>query len=153
MTILISDGFKDDNECFSQIVDHVRNVKKLRSLGMLLKIESGKLDLFERDPANFARRVIREWFSQTPMTVPERWEELGRVLLEPALEERKLAMELHPRVRRGSSIDSAISEMSGTSRSSITSSTEVPPQYLISNIGANRYWFTFFSATMLVPFY
>lgn len=69
------------------------------------------------------------------MTVPERWEELGRVLLEPALQERKLAKDLHPHVRRGSSIDSAISEMSDTPRSSIISPTEVFPQYQISNIG------------------
>lgn len=121
----------------AEIAYHVRNVKCKRSLGLLLNIETKKLDHFEKDPFNTVSMIIEEWFRQTPMTIQERWEELGRVLLEPALNEVALAKQLQPRVRRGSSIDSAISELSSIS---ITSPVDAPVdatpvQYQMSYIG------------------
>ena len=128
-------NFLDDQEkCFSDIVDRVQNIKNVRAFGTLLKIEPWKLDKFERDSANTPTKIVVEWF-RTPMSVRKRWEELSRVLEEPAVQERKLAKDIQPLVRQRSSIDSAIAEMSSVSRSFITSSTEVLPQYQMPYIG------------------
>ena len=122
-----------EEKCFHDIVYHVRNVRQVRALGLMLKIESGKLDDFEQDTMTDTRTmIVKEWFESTPMSITERYEELARVLKEPALQERQLARDLQQYVRRGSSIDSAISEMSNTS---ITSPTEALPQYQMSQIG------------------
>ena len=127
----------EEEKCFREMVDRAQNVKNARSLGLLLKIESWKLDRFERDPStNTVILILREWFKRMPqMSIDERWEEFIRVLMEPAVMEWKLAKDLQPYLRRGSSIDSAISEMSSP-RSSITSSTEIPPQYQMAYIGS-----------------
>ncbi len=109
-------------------------MKCIRSFGLLLKIEGSKLDRFEQDPVNTVKLIVTEWF-KTPMPVSERWEELGRVLLAPAVQEWRIARDLQQQLRRGSSIDSAITEMSDASRSSISSPTEVFPPLQMSNIG------------------
>lgn len=120
----------DNNRCNEErlcetIADHVRNVKRVRAFGLLLKIETRSLNEFEKDLKTAAGEIVREWFRIFSMNATERWEELERVLL--ALGERKLAKEVKPHVRCGSSIDSAIS----TPTSPISSSTEVS----IENIG------------------
>ena len=128
-------SLEDQAKCFSDIVGRVQNIKNVRAFGTLLKIKSWKLDQFERDSANTPTKIVEEWFKMTPMSIHERWEELGRVLLEPAVQERKLAKDIQPLVRQQSSVDSAISEMSSISRPSITSSVEGLSQYQMSYIG------------------
>ena len=103
-------------------------MKCRRSLGLLLEIESGKLDLFEGDQANFITQVVDEWFKMTPdMSESHRWEELTRVLLEPAVDEPTLAQDFLLRWRRGSTLS--------TPRSSIASPTDVSLRSEMDYIG------------------
>ncbi len=119
------------------LCDRVRNIERVRAFGLLLEIEPWKLDGFEKNSGNTAMQIVSEWF-KTEMNISERRKELYRVL--SALGERKLANELQPHFRHESSFDSAISGMSGTPRSSITSSTtEVPPRYQLSYIRKWQY--------------
>ena len=124
-----------EGKCIHDMVYHVRNIKHVRSFGLLLNIESGKLDIFERDPVNIISNIVREWF-KTPMSIAERWAKLHEILQQQELQERTLAKNIPAAlVRQASSVDSAISELSGTPRSSITSSLEALPQYQMSSIG------------------
>ena len=117
-----------------EFVGRVQNIKNMRAFGLQLKIEPYKLDQFEEDSANMAARIVGEWFKQ-PMSIQDRWDELHRVLQLPAVLEPRLAEDIQPLVRQQSSVDSAYSELSSISRTSITSSTEGLQQYQMSYIG------------------
>ena len=112
-----------DTSTISKVVDYVKDVKHVRAFGLFLKIDPGKLDEIESSPRDTVTQMIEEWFKKYPMSDEERWEELGRILLEPAIREPRMASSLRPHLRRGSSVDSAISVFSCTSRPSITSSS------------------------------
>lgn len=97
----------------------------------MLKIETGKLDQIERGRStNTITQIVRSWFDMTNMDPKDRWEELGRVLLEPAVSEPTIARSLQPHLRRGSSVDSAISMMS-----SLGSSIDSIGPYQMSYVG------------------
>lgn len=122
-TIIISIiGSSDTSTMISRVVDYVKDVKHVRAFGLFLKIDPGKIDEIESSPRDTMTQIIQVWFKY-PMSDDDRWEELGRVLLEPAIREPRMASSLKPHLRRGSLVDSAISVFSHTSRPSITSSS------------------------------
>ncbi len=103
-----------------RVVAYVDNVKSVRAFGLFLKIAPGKLDAIEKcSIMDKITQIVQEWFRQCPKTMcdTDRWEELGRVLLEPAVYEPVIANKLRPHFRRGSSVDSAISVFSSRSPS------------------------------------
>ena len=109
---------------FSKIVGYIKDLKNVRAFGLLLKIDPGKLDEIERkaySSQSMIELIVIEWLRQ-PMGNADRWEELGRILLEPAVDEPTIASELRPNLRRGSSVDSAISVFSNRSSFSLPSS-------------------------------
>ena len=109
---------EEQKKCFSDVIARVQDLKKVRAFGLLLKISSGKLDQFEKDPiVSTVTQIVEEWF-KTPMSTTDRYNELGRILMQPAVREQKAAKGLKPLVKQGSSVDSAISDMSDTPRSS-----------------------------------
>lgn len=120
-----------------KVVEHIKNLKNVRAFGLLLKIDSGKLDEIDKRSSIISSSrillIVEEWF-RYPMSDANRWEELGRVLLEPAVDEPTRACKLQPYLRRGSSVDSAISVFSGRS-SSLSSPTSPSPHYQIPYIG------------------
>lgn len=118
-----------------EVVSYIKNVKNVRAFGLLLKIDSGRLDEIEKSSAIIDSRtqIVQEWFkSVSEMSAPDRWEELGNILLQPAIDEPAIAIRLKPHLRRGSSVDSAISVFS---RSGSISSPISPSPYQISYLG------------------
>ena len=101
-----------------------KNVSNVRAFGHLLGIDQGKLNEIIKSPRsaniNALSEIVRVWFKMFPMSDADRWEELGRVL---AVLERRIACGLQPHLRRGSSVDSAISVFSHQS------SIDSPPSY------------------------
>jgi hypothetical protein len=111
---------REDESCevrsdiIPRIFAYIKNLKNTRAFGLLLGIDPGVLDDFERRDSPSERvieLIIREWLRQS-MTIADRWEELGRVLLEPAVDEPTIAGNLKPHLRRGSSVDSDRSSFS-----------------------------------------
>lgn len=78
---------------------------------MFLKLQPGELDKINSplvvDPL---LHLVNEWFNKFPMSDSERWEELHRVLLEPAVNELTVANGL-PVNHRGHSLVSHIGEL------------------------------------------
>lgn len=101
-------------------------MKNVRAFGLLLEIDPGKLDMFENSPTDTLTQIVQEWFDKFPMEDADRWEKLGRVLLEPAVREVTLASGI---LRRGSSADSAISDVFSERSGSISSPTFVTGKY------------------------
>lgn len=105
----------------------------------MLKLDSGTLgQIIERDlsASSPITRIVERWFSQFPMEDSDRWEELGRVLMEPAVREPGIACKIQPHLRRGSSVDSAISDMMLSSpRSSVDTDPPHYPHYQLSFVG------------------
>lgn len=133
-------GSEEVSSCtIPQVVSYIKNVKNVRAFGVLLGIESGKLDEIERSSDTRTVQIVREWFKSLPenMDVPDRWEELGKVLLQPAVDEPGIAIKLKPHLRRGSSVDSAISVFSN--RSDSFSSPRSPSSFQMSYIGESLY--------------
>ena len=101
-----------------RIVNHIKNLKNVRTFGLFLKIEPGRLDEIEQSSSmNKREQIVEEWFRSLDVNKSDtdRWEELCRVLLEPAVGERTIAYELATRyLRRGPSVDSAISSLSSS---------------------------------------
>ena len=92
------------------VLQHIKNVKNLRSFGLLLNIEQGKLDqILKGPPYEILPQIISEWLKIAPTDDSECWKELDKVLREPAVSELKIACDLQRQLRRGSSVDSAIS--------------------------------------------
>lgn len=114
-----------------EVVGYIENLKNVRALGILLKIKPGRLDEIE----NSRTQIVQEWFKVYPMDDADRWEELGRVLLEPAVNEPTIASRLRLHLRRGSSVDSAISDMLSERSDSISSPTLLSPHHEVSYIG------------------
>lgn len=100
----------EDPSCnIPKVVDLIKNLKNVRAFGLFLKIDSGRLDEMEKSHFTDRRtQIVREWFKH-PMDDADRWEELDRVLLEPAIHEPRIARRIRLLHRRFSSVDSATS--------------------------------------------
>ena len=120
----------------AEVIRHTnKNVSNVRAFGHLLGIDQGKLNEIIKSPrsanTNALSEIVQEWFRMFPMSDADRWEELGRVLLEPAVLERRIACGLQPYLRRGSSVDSAISVFSHqSSNDSPHSYSHLEPSYI-----------------------
>ena len=114
----------------NDILPHVKDVKNLRAFGLLLHIDSGKLDHIERSCSDPLTSIITEWFKLGEMEESDRRQELARVLNEPAVFEPVIARKIQPLSSLGSSGDSAISMMTSSS-----STEPIPIQYQMFYIG------------------
>ena len=110
----------------------VRRVKKVRAFGVTLKLDFETLD--KDRPSDLITLIVTEWFTRK---VSDRWEELRDALMAPAVSEPEIARSLdipyRPPLRKGSSVDSAISVPSLSPGSPISFSFR--PQYQPSYIG------------------
>lgn len=90
------------------VASYVKDLKNVRAFGLLLKISPARLDQIERSTSDRIPQIIHEWLMISGvMDDNYRWEELGRVLLAPAVCELKIASMIRPHFRRGSSVESA----------------------------------------------
>lgn len=105
-------------ECtISRVFNLIRNLKRVRAFGLFLKIEPWKLDQIYRSSfPSPLQGIVREWFkhaiTNTDGSMSDngaRWKELHQVLLEPAVNELRLAYTLPSYHERRSSVDPAIS--------------------------------------------
>lgn len=106
-------GSDEGNSCtIPKVVSYIRSIKNPRSLGLFLKIDPRRLDDIERFTGiDVWTQIVQEWFGKFPMSDSDRWEELVRVLLEPAVNELPIARRLSPYLRRGSSMDGILSAL------------------------------------------
>jgi len=111
---------------YAKILAHVKDVKNVRAFGLMLKVESGRLDQVEGD---HIAGILQTWFKMVAMSHEDRWEEVIRALLQPAVREvtiaHKMRYQLPP--NRTTSVDSAISMVSSSPRSSIDSAAPPDP--------------------------
>lgn len=113
-------------------MNHVKDIKNVRAFGLFLKIDRGKIDEFEKSPPDSLMQIVQEWFTKCPHTNDaDRWEELCRVLLEPAVYEPTVVNKIQTYLRRRSSVDSAISDVFSERSGSISSPTFSSPQCYI----------------------
>ena len=115
------------------VLHYVRNVKKVRSFGVMLKLDFEALD--KDAPSDTITLVITEWFARTVMSDSNRWEELYAALMAPSVSEPEIARSLpnrSPLIRKGLSVDSAISVPSLSARSPISflDSSQYQPPYI-----------------------
>lgn len=129
LTTFFSPDNEDDISCtIPKVVSYIQNVKNVRAFGLLLKIDQGRLDEIEHSSSGSRlKQIVQEWLKNLSDEVSDaqRWEELGRVLLAPAVYEPAIACRLGRYLRRGSSVDSAISDIFSDISSSPTS--PLPP--------------------------
>ena len=87
------------------VVWYIKNVKNVRALGLFLKIEPGRLDEIERATSGGRLLgIVKEWLKSQcdDFNNSDRWKELHRVLLEPAVDEQAIAQKV--------AMDSAITD-------------------------------------------
>ena len=124
----------------SSVVEYVKDVERVRAFGLFLKIDQGKLNDIESSDSRLTKLIV-EWFAQSADALPsdmDRWEILCRVLLQPAVCEPKTACKLKHYLRRGSSVYSAVSEVTERSVSSPISPSFL---YQMSFVGEFNYYF------------
>lgn len=132
----------EDGPCdVNAVFNYIKSVQHLRCFGLQLGIDQEKLNQIEREHGNILLLIIIEWFKKK-IDESERWKELYRVLQLPSVceprraNELRIARDLRPPLISGSSVDSAISMISNSPRSSLSSSTSIYPYYYqISYIG------------------
>ena len=122
---VVSYSASTESTCTPDTVLHyVQNVKAVRAFGAMLDLDSGVLNKIEKDPRDSITLIVTEWFNKrVNMSDSDRWEELAAVLMAPIVFEPEIARSLpcRPPLRKGSSVDSAISMASKSPRSSISS--------------------------------
>jgi len=67
-------------------------VKNVRAFGLMLKIEPGRLDQVEGD---HIAGILEMWFRMVRMSPEDRWEEVIRALLQPAVKETTIVCKMH----------------------------------------------------------
>ena len=115
------------------VAQHIQNVRKLRSLGIMLGMESSDWDyIWTGGPPNAVRiRLAHRWINSGRSAS---WEELSRILVLPAMKEVRIAQNIQ-QFSRGYSGDSGISSVDSLSSSLSSTIGFVPVQYQTSHIG------------------
>jgi hypothetical protein len=89
----------------SKVCDHIKNLKSMRAFSLFLNIDPGWLDEFKRSRSD----IVQRWFDlDHEVSDVDRWEELGRILLQPAINEPNIAYGLKPYLKKDSPVYSAI---------------------------------------------
>ena len=79
------------------VVKYIKDVKNVRALGLFLKIKPGRLDEIKQSTSGGTLiGIVLEWFKSLSYDLNDidRWKELHRVLLEPAVDEPVIAGKL-----------------------------------------------------------
>lgn len=109
----VQESNEEESTCtIDRVVGYIKDLKCVRAFGLFLKVDQGKLNEILEQSDKRLTKLIVEWFAAD---VRDRWEMLCRALLQPAVCEPAVAYKIKRYLRRGSSVDSAISDISVSS--------------------------------------
>lgn len=125
------------------MAQRIQDVCKLKSLGIMLGIESGKdWDyIVKGGPLEARTRLADRWIKISGRRAS--WEELERIMMQPALKEIRIARDIRQNViSRGYSNDSGITSVVSISSSLSSTTGIVPVQYQNIHIGIqHKAWY------------